>query len=176
MYIFTKVSIYHGETFALSVCVVGYDFGTTVGVVHAGFLLPNSTSRLAQSQGTQSVNSSEICTSLEYTVLTKHDTEMLKLQTSALPVTLQHINDLFMFKRMLNCSMMYMYSHHDHGCINEDFLGTPVFVSITLLPGCPQDLTLTHGETRCNCYSILTNFKCSVQTELVSCSGTAPCG
>ena len=31
--IFTHISIYHGETFTLSACVVGYDFGTTVGTL-----------------------------------------------------------------------------------------------------------------------------------------------
>ena len=44
--IFTDVSIYRGETFTLSACVVGYDFGTAIGIVHAKFRYSNSFSRL----------------------------------------------------------------------------------------------------------------------------------
>jgi predicted outer membrane repeat protein len=78
--IFTNVSIYHGETFTLSAHVVGYDFGTTVGIVHAGFLNSNPFSQLRQSQYNQQVNSSKICTNLEYTVLTRYNRELLLLQ------------------------------------------------------------------------------------------------
>ena len=41
-YIFTNISVYRGETFILSAHVVGYDFGTTVGVIHAEFLSSDS--------------------------------------------------------------------------------------------------------------------------------------
>ena len=34
---FTNVCIYRSEIFAVSACIVGYDFGTTFGIVHAGF-------------------------------------------------------------------------------------------------------------------------------------------
>ena len=39
--IFNHISIYHGETFTLSACIVGYDFETTVGMIHAKFLNSN---------------------------------------------------------------------------------------------------------------------------------------
>ena len=34
-YIFTNTSVYRGETITLPACIVGYDFGTTVGTIHA---------------------------------------------------------------------------------------------------------------------------------------------
>ena len=57
-----------------------------IAIVHAGFIYPNPLSQLGQSQDNQLVTKSEMCTKLEYTVLTKHDTEILQLKTSALPV------------------------------------------------------------------------------------------
>ena len=62
----------------MSVSVVGYDFGATVGTVNAGFL-NDSNSLLGQPQAHQRVNSSETCSKLEYTVLTKFDREILVL-------------------------------------------------------------------------------------------------
>ena len=47
--IFTNISIYRGEAFTLSVHVVGNDFGTTIGMVHAEFLNSNHFSRLEKS-------------------------------------------------------------------------------------------------------------------------------
>ena len=85
--IFPRVSIYRGELFTLSVSVVGYDFGATVGTVKAGFLDSNSLSLLGKSQAHQQVGSSETCTKLEYTVFTKFDREILVLKTSVLPVS-----------------------------------------------------------------------------------------
>ena len=69
--IFTNINIYRGETFTLSACVIGYDFGTTVGIVHAGLIFLNPSSRLEKSQYNQPVKSSEMCTTLKYTVYSK---------------------------------------------------------------------------------------------------------
>ena len=41
-YIFTDISVYRGETITLSTCIVGYDFGTTVGTIHARSLYSDS--------------------------------------------------------------------------------------------------------------------------------------
>ena len=77
--IFTNVSVYRGETFKLPAYVVGYNFGTTDGIVHAGFLYSNQSSRLEKSQYNQPVNTSKMCTTLKYTVYSKHDKELLQL-------------------------------------------------------------------------------------------------
>ena len=79
---FTNVSVYRGETFTLSACIVGYDFGTTVGTIHARFF---NFQRLEKSQYNQPVSTSKQCSSFDYTVYSKQANELLLLLTSALP-------------------------------------------------------------------------------------------
>ena len=79
--IFVNVSVYRGETFSLLAHVIGYDFGTTVGIVHAGFLNSNSDSQLGQQNYNQSISSSDVCTALDYTVFTVREIELLQLQS-----------------------------------------------------------------------------------------------
>ena len=57
-------------------------------------------------------------------------------------------------------------SHGNAGCLIEDLLTMPVFVNVTLLPGCPPGLTLSHDFTKCSCSPVLPNhFKCSIQNK-----------
>ena len=171
--IFTNVSIYRGETFTLSASIVGYDFGTTFGIVHTGFLYPNPFSQLQQSQYNQPINKSEMCTNLEYTVFTKHDTEIIRVQSSFLPVPIKFCaiktankNSLSDYQAMIRYCIDD-YSRHDDGCLNEILLTTPVFINVTLLPGCPPGLTLNHDRAKCSCYPVLADndFQCSVQNR-----------
>ena len=69
-YIFTNTSVYRGETITLSACIVGYDFGTTVGTIHARFLYSDFLSKQDKSQ---QVIDSEKCAPLNYTVYSKRD-------------------------------------------------------------------------------------------------------
>ena len=172
--IFTNIHVYRGEIFTLSVCIVGYDFGTTVGIVHAGFLYPNPSSKLENSQYNQPVNNSKICTTLKYTIYSKHD-ELLQLQTSVLPVSTyvdkeRNENYMSMHKYQIR-EAIDIYSHISRdnisGCINKDLLTTPIFIDITLFSGCPPGLTLNHDQTTCSCYSVLTDnaFQCFVQNK-----------
>ena len=173
-YIFTEVSIYRGETFTLSAYLVGYDFGTTVGIVHAGFLNPKYLSHvhLEQSQDNQPVKTSNKCTKLEYAVLTKRDAEVLWLQTSAVPIPIPvksyaNKNDFSTSKHFIHNAISKFVSHNDSGCLGDRLLTTPIFISITLLPGCPPGLTLNHNLTTCSCYPILADngFRCSVRNK-----------
>ena len=49
-YIFRNTSVYRGETITLPACIVGYDFGTTVGTIHARSLYSDSHSKQDKSQ------------------------------------------------------------------------------------------------------------------------------
>ena len=167
--IFTNVSVYRGETFTLSAYVVGYDFGTTVGIVYAEFLYSNRSSRLEIPQYNQPVNNSKMCTTLEYTIFSKHDEDLLQLRTSVLPVSdffNKEVTIVSWYKRLISRCIKY-YIWHDNGCIYEEFLTTPVFINVTLFPGCPPGLTLTHDQNTCGCYSVLANndFHCSIQDK-----------
>ena len=167
--IFTNVSVYRGETFTLSAYVVGYDFGTTVGMIHARF--SNLSSQLEKSQYNQLVNSSEMCTTLKYIIYSKHDKELLQLQVSVLPVsaTLNKESTKSVITTYKKLISIYIadYTSHDNGCLRQVLLTTPVFINITLLPGCPPGLTLDHNGTTCSCYSVLANngFNCSIQNK-----------
>ena len=171
-HIFTSVNIYRGEVFSLPVVVVGYDFGTTFGGVYSEFLYSNQSSKLEPSQYNQLVNSSKMCTSLNYTVLTKYDSDILQLQTSALPVSTygnsDNHNNISMYKLYVHYSInSYITRNGQIGCIDERLLTTPVFINVALLPGCPPGLTLIQNLTRCSCYPILASngFKCFIQNK-----------
>ena len=163
-HIFSDISVYRGETFTLSAYVVGYDFGTTTGMIHAGFLNSNCFTQLGHPQDYQFVNNSEVCTNLVYRVLTKCGTEMLQLQASVVPVPVKEEHTLSEYKDIINHKIAD-YISHDNGCLGNDLLTTPVFINITLLPGCPPGLTLTHDDTTCSCYPALVNIKCSIQNK-----------
>ena len=164
--IFTNVSVYRGETFTLSAYVVGYDFGTTVGIVHARF--SNLSSQLEKSQYNQLVNSSEMCTTVKYTIYSKYGKELLQLQTSVFPnsASVNKESTKNWYKKLISYCIAD-YTSHDNGCLRRELLATPVFINITLLPGCPPGLTLNHDGTTCSCYSVLANngFNCSIQNK-----------
>ena len=165
---FPSVTIYRGETFTISVCVVGYNFGTTTGSVYSSLNYP--TSYLKRSQNHQLVSSNEMCTSLKYTVYTKESEELLQLQTSVLPLSAysaRRDSNFAQYKSNIYRDISDYTSHVQVGCISEDLLTTPVFINITLLPDCPPGLTLKDGSTNCTCYAILTDndFNCWIQNK-----------
>ena len=161
----------------LQSCIVGYDFGTTVGTIHARSLY-----KTTKQDKLQQVMDSNKCAPINYTVYSKRDYEILLLQTSSLPVSaiisnesteynIFYYENYFIKERISNC-----VSHNHHGCIDIDLLATPVLINITLLPGCPRGLTLNHDETTCSCYPVLANngFRCLVEnrTGLLQWNGT----
>ena len=167
-YIFTNTSVYRGETITLSACIVGYDFGTTVGTIHARSLYSGFLSKRHKSQ---LVIDSERCVPLKYTVYSKLDYELLLLQISSLPVSAYISNkstkyDIFNYENIIKDKILN-FSHNQFGCINPDLLTTPILINITLLPGCPPGLTLNHDETTCTCYPVLANngFSCLVKNK-----------
>ena len=176
-YIFTNTSIYRGETITLPACIVGYDFGTTVGTIHARFLSHNSSKR----DKSQLVIDSGKCFPFNYTVHSRRDYELLLLQTSSRPVSAVSSNestehDIFNYEHMIKHEIPDYVSHNQSGCIKPELLTTPIFINITLLPGCPPGLTLNHDETTCSCYPVLANngFTCLVEnkTGLLQWNGT----
>ena len=166
-YIFTNTSVYRGETITLPACLVGYDFGTTVGMIHARLLRSNS--NLDKSQ---LVSNSEQCFLFNYTVYSKQDNELLLLQTSFLPVSAYVSNistekDIFTYENKIRSSISEYVSHNRLGCISPELISTPIFINITLLPGCPPGLTLNYDQTTCSCYPVLANngFNCLIRNK-----------
>ena len=172
--IFVDINAYRGETFILSVCAVGYNFGTTVGTVYARFLHSQifSQAHLQKSQYNQLIHDSQACTNLRYRVTTTSETEILLLQTSKLPVPV-YMNETeadvvhLSREKMRIKNFIADYNSSDYGCLSETLLRTPIFINITLLSGCPQGLTLNHDHTKCTCYPVLAinGFKCEIQNK-----------
>ena len=164
--IFTCVSVYRGETFTLPACLVGYDFGTMTGVVHAQIVSESSKllTRLQQFQYDQLVKT-EKCSTLNYTVYTKQNAGIM------LYLTIQgHIHnpeELTFYKDILRGLISYYRSNDQFGCVMFDLLTTPIFINVTLLPGCPPGLTLIGDPPGCGCYLVLTtnDFQCSIKNK-----------
>ena len=79
-------------------------------------------------------------------VYSKHDYELLLLQTSSLPVSAVISNesnehDIFNYEHKIQGEISQYVSHNQSGCIMPNLLTAPIFINITLLPGCPP-LTL----------------------------------
>ena len=168
-HIFTHMHVYRGEPFTISACIVGYDFGTTIGVVHARFLYSNPFTQLGHSQHNQPINNGQTCTNLEYTMLTKHDTEVLVLQTSLVPKPIYVDKDgSLSWYKWTASSHIDEYFSPDGGCLRDFLLKTPVFINITVLSGCPPGLTLNQDRNKCSCYAVLANngFHCSVYNKI----------
>ena len=170
--ILTNISVYRGEEFKLSAYVVGYDFGTTIGSVYAGFLYSEPPARLGPYQDQQYVNTSKECSNLTYTVLSESEEKLLRLHTSLTPVYLygskQAIQDRVpQYKAAIKYCLSHYTSYKQIGCLREELLTTPVYINVTLLPGCPPGLTLRDDSTTCQCYSVLPNnaFSCFIQNK-----------
>ena len=95
-------------------------------------------------------------------MLTMHNVEVLQLQTSVVPMPI----NLVTYKDAINYYLPD-YISHDNGCLDDKLQTTLILVNISLLPGCPPGLTLTHDQTTCSCYPVLANndFKCSIQNK-----------
>ena len=130
----------------------------------------------------QQVIDSEKCAPLNYTIYSKRNYEFLLLQTSSsLPVA-YYINnkstkyEFFEEENEIKQEISIYVSHNNSGCIELDLLVTPIFINITILPGCPPGLTLNHDETACSCYPVLANngFSCLLKnkTGLLQWNGT----
>ena len=151
--------VYAGEPFKISVVVVGYDFGVTTGTIHADFMTSKrrTTPLLHPSQYHQLIRNSNQCSNLNYTVYSTERYEILHLQT-----TTEAVN-VYGNESGINTSIL-KYNYDQHTCLDENLLTTPVFINITLVPGCPPGFTFANDEQLhgCNCYPVLndSHFSC----------------
>ena len=153
----TDIQVYPGETFLLSAIVVGYDFGTTKGTIHASFIPSNATvsASLLPFQYDQWTGRAE-CTDLNYMIFsfTKHEIMSLHSQKRSINV----------YGNVTSVNQS-IENWHKHSCIDEGLLTTPVFINVNLLP-CPPGFYQedTNGQpSGCICYQLLIDlsFKCN---------------
>jgi predicted outer membrane repeat protein len=151
------IQAYSGETFLLSVAVVGYDFGTTKGTIHAGFLShATSDSSLLPFQYNQWIGSAE-CVDLNYTIFSSATYEMISLHPQKFAIK--------KYGNITNVNQSINNNWHNHNCIDESLLTTPVFINVSLL-SCPPGFHQKNSDGQpsgCTCYQLLTDygFKCN---------------
>ena len=145
----TGIKIYSGESFNLSLVVVGHDFGVTTGAITANFILENvhSHPRLREYQYHQWISSTR-CSNVTYTITSKNDNENLYLQTTTNVV--RKVGNT----HVLNDLIKTYGSNDNYGCLDQKLLTTPVYVNISIIPGCPQGFRYDeHFE--CTCFQII---------------------
>ena len=154
-----NIQVYSGETFLLSVAVVGYDFGTTKGTVHAGFL-PHPTSDsdgfLLSFQYDQWIGSAE-CFYLNYTIFSSATYEIMTLHSQKFAIK--------KYGNITNVNQSINTNWHNHNCTDDSLLTTPLFINVSLL-SCPPGFHQTKSDGQpsgCICYQLLTEygFKCN---------------
>ena len=153
--------------------MVGYDLGTTFGSVYAEFLYPDPHAQLNQSQYEQIMNTNGKCSTVNYTVYTKSNSKLLHLHTSETSRyylygdrrTLSHRKTQYI-EKLQSCLSDYN-SHDRFGCLCRELLTSPIFINVTLLPGCSPGLTLNNDLTTCSCYSVLpdSEFRCFIRNK-----------
>ena len=158
--IFNNLRVYPGETFNVSVVVVGYDFGVSTGAIHADFIIQpnqyNDTPRLHPDQDCQMIRNGTQCSNISYNIYSARGYVILRLRTLITAV------NSYGNESSINMSIL-SYNHNHHSCLGTDLLTTPLFLNITLLTGCPPGYTRqeqSHG-LGCSCYAVLKSFNFS---------------
>ena len=153
-----KSGVYSGESFNLSVVVVGHDFGVTTGTIHAIFISSKGyrTPKLNRDQYHQWIKSSKQCSNITYTVHSSKQYEIFYLQTTT------SVNNYYSYGEGVIKFLISRYNMNQHGCLDQKLLTTSVFINVSFLPGCPPGFTRRDQTYGCNCYAILkTNqFSC----------------
>ena len=167
---------YPGQLIFISAVVVGQDFGTVAGSVHAQYLktvVTDNQLNLIPTEIIQSVTQ-KTCNKLKYTVFSQNGTceqLVLVLTTQNSIVSGQNANNFFLNTKL------YLEQFYNASSKTIDpmlFLHNPVFVNITLLP-CPLAFVLTNDPPyRCDCIQLLKQMpgiKCYIQDQTITRSG-----
>ena len=150
----TRKSIHPGERFTIPAMIVGGDFGTTIGTIHASFMSIDGLSPQpvleSGSQYSQWIDSISECTNLQYVVNSEHIG-----QNFTMHLTVHFSKSLkIMSKNIALCDIKR------HGFDPT----TPAFINLTVLP-CPAGFSLRKETSSCDCHSILTNNR--VECEII---------
>ena len=149
--IYRDYSVSPGETFTLSVVIVGGSFGTTTGTVYANFLPPEDAYLHAPSlkdnyQHAQWITNHKKCFELQYTVYSRNSQETLYLTSASLSQST--VKDKLNRRYKIAADID---DYHSRGVISNDLLISPIFLNIILLP-CPPGFSLKGDLPSCECY------------------------
>ena len=149
--IYQDRSVSPGETFTLSVVIVGGSFGTTTGTVYADFLPLESSYSHAPSlkgnyQHAQWITNHNDCFKLQYTVYSQNSHELLYL--TSISVSQSTVWEALNRRGELEADIA---DYNSRGVISNNLLISPLFLNITLLP-CPPGFVLRGDPPSCDCY------------------------
>ena len=152
-----NITVHPGESFNLSLVIVGYGLGTVPGSVIARKSDGRRSVFEKNLLGSESQYSQEIggieCQDLGYSIVSERDREQMALavdlQSFVLPVVdIESLLDS-LFTEKIDYGSQYLVGHSS---IHEEIFYIPVFVDVYLLP-CPVGFQLVSG--RCVCHKIL---------------------
>ena len=141
-------SIYPGETFIVSAVLVGGDYGTTIGAVHASFI-PINVLTVPLHQYSQWIDNNSACRDLQYTVYSN-----------------QFGRNITMYLTVYFSKHLEIINPTDKRCDTKHnfYLSAPTPISLTILP-CPMGFSLLEQPSRCGCNPILLHngVKCELR-------------
>ena len=166
----TNFMVHSGQHINISAGVVGQNFGTVAGSVHAHFLShsENSTVKmtLGEKEQSQAVRKCE-CRNLTYTILSNSKT------TTRVVLVLTAVNkqetQLIPRHKIESAKASYSKCTDQH---NTFLLNSPIYINITLLP-CPPGFSNTVNR-QCDCneqLKPLSHIKCDIQTLTIKRKG-----
>ena len=151
--------VYSGEPFNLSLITVGHDFGVTTGAINANFIYQNKQSQSKLDPYHQWLNSMQ-CSNVTYTIVSRNKCEILYLQTTT------NVVSTYGDKHIITNLIETYNSNDPYGCLDTHLLTTPVYVNVSILPGCPPGLRFDE-HNGCTCFQILTinQFRCYIKNN-----------
>ena len=152
-YLIQNETRYPGESFTISVVLVGFNFGRVAGTIYTD-TLDNHTGSISDSQHAQLIKADfySHCTDLNFTIFSGQT----NMQT-VLALTAQHQSLKEMGNKQVEASLREIYSpacdltkyNPDPSC--TAFFTTPVYINITLIKCCPLGFQLDVSVGVCVC-------------------------
>ena len=150
--------VYSGEQLNFSLVVVGHDFGVTTGTITANFIHQNGHSESKLDRYNYWLRKTQ-CSNVTYTIFSTNEIENLYLKTT----TNNSIVSTYGNKGSIINSIETYNSHGHHGCLDQYLLTTPVYVTVSILPGCPPGFRFDE-DTGCSCFQIV-SIKCYIKNN-----------
>lgn len=167
-HIFKDIATITGEKFKLSVVLVGDDFGTVTGGIHASKLTRTTSFSFGIGHDLQQLTTNKQCTDLEYSIHSNEDEATFILSRDSTTASSQRAlfsskNDYF----GRNAIQEAIDKYHSENVIQAELITVPLVISVTLLP-CPLGFNLTGDLPTCKCINFLRDVsrQCTISNRI----------
>ena len=154
-FIYLNVTLFSGERFTVPLVVVGEEFGTVAGTVHAT-LLDRTSGSLGRGQNAQRTAVGQYILA-EYSVHSSGQSEIIILSAfSGTPFAVDQriISKNVLLLRERRLTEKSIYEHEQMNYINGQLLNTPVSITVAL-EKCPLAFELIGDPPSCQCHQEL---------------------